>query len=110
MQPDIPSIMRGAEQVADRQPQGCLGQVGQGAGHGLQRPEASHIRDRGDQGDSPLRLAKRGSDIRALRGSGNTTKTRQALRQRIAGTCCCKKIKRLGFPHHQFSEVGTVAP
>ena len=66
LQADVPGVVRSAQQMPDRQPKGCLGQVGQRAGHGFQWPDSADIRDRGDQGDGPLRLPKRGGDVLAL--------------------------------------------
>ena len=109
LQADVAAVVGGAQQVADGQPQGRLGQIGQGAGDSFQWPDSADIRYRGDQGDGPLCPPQGGGDIRTFRGGGHMAERGQEMRARGVGAVRRQPDDRVGFAQRQRGEVGAVA-
>ena len=64
-QPQFPGVVRGPQQMGDREGQRGLGQVAQRRGDLLQPPDPADVGDRGRQRDDPLGPAQRRRDLLA---------------------------------------------
>ena len=108
-QADLACVMRGAQEMRDREAERRLGQRGERARHPLELPDAADIGDRGRQRHLPLGLAQRGGDTVAARGGRGIGESGHGARHHGVGPARGQLAQARGLTQSEVGEIGAVA-